>query len=148
MSLSKDGKSLVTVSSVYRDAKIQVSINKQTEIVGAELKWWNTQSGEFVRRLPLGQEDIGRVEANWAPTGNLMALVEHYGRGHYVIVDQPGDPDRRPNNRHWVNVQDVYLRLLDAQSRERRVKVEGAEKSYYDQVTYIGRMGFYPLSNL
>lgn len=140
ISFSNDGKSLITISSVYRDSKIQVSVNKQTEIVGAELKWWDTQSGEFVKRFPLGQENIWRLEADWAPTSNLVALVEHYGRGHYVIVDQPGDPDRRSNNRHWVNVQDVYLRLLDAQSGERRVKVEAGAKSYYDQVTYIGRM--------
>lgn len=147
MSFSNDGKSLITLSSVYRDSKIQSSVYKRPDMIGAELKWWDTQSGEFVKRWPVGKEDIWRLEAKWSPTGDLMALVEHYGRGHDVIVDQPGDPDRRPDRRHRVNVEDVYVRLLDAQSGERRVKVEGADKSYYDQVTFLGRMAHPAFSN-
>lgn len=135
MTFSKDGKSMITISTEYHDSKIQSSVKKPSETVRAELKWWDTQSGEFVKRLPLGEEGILSVEASWSPTGDVLALVERYSRGHLAPrIENPTVFTR------WVNVEDLYLRLLDAQSGERRVKVESGEQSYYDQVTYLGRM--------
>jgi len=135
LNFSKDGKSLVSISSVYRDSKIQSSVKKKSETVGAELKWWDTQSGDFVKGLPLGEEGIWFVEAGWSPTGDLLALVEHYEHGHYESI-----PGFGPLIQRWVSVQDIYLRLLDAKSGERRVKLENDEQSYSNKVTYTGRM--------
>jgi WD40 repeat protein len=140
MTFSNDAKSLITISTEYRDSKIQSSVTRPSETVRAELKWWDTQSGEFVKRLPLGEEGIWKVEASWSPTGNLLALVEHYSHGHYADIEDPGALTQRRVIQRWVNVQEIYLRLLDAQSGERRVKVEKGDQSYSDQVTYLGRM--------
>lgn len=135
VSFAKDGKSVITVSTVYRDSTIRSSVKKQSETAGAELKWWDTQSGNFVKRLALGEEGIWFVEAGWSPAGDLLALVEHYGRGHYESI-----PGLGPLNQRWVSVQELYLRLLDAESGERRLKVESDEQSYSDKIAYIGRM--------
>src|SRR5688572_2383027 len=143
MAFSKDGKSVITISTEYRDSKIQSSVKKASETVRAELKWWDTQSGEFVKRLPLGEEGIWRVEAGWSPAGDVLALVEHYGRGHYASIqdrEDRGPFNDRPVISRWVNLEDVYLRLLDMQSGERRMKVENGDQTYYDQVTQLGRM--------
>jgi len=135
VSFSKDGKSVITISTVYRDSKIQSSVKKATETVSAELKWWDAQSGEFVKRLPLGDQDLWFVEAGWSPAGDLLALVEHYGRGHYEPI-----PGFGPLIQRWVSIQELNLRLLDAKSGEPRAKVERGEQIYSSKVTYLGRM--------
>src|SRR5688572_2467469 len=135
MAFSKDGKSVITISTEYRDSKIQSSVKKASETVRAELKWWDTQSGEFVKRLPLGDQDLWFVEAGWSPAGDLLALVEHYGRGHYEPI-----PGFGPLIQRWVSIQELNLRLLDAKSGEPRAKVERGEQIYSSKVTYLGRM--------
>jgi len=50
MAFSKDGKTVLTVSTEYRNEKIQNSIRKRDDTVTAELKSWDTESGEFVTR--------------------------------------------------------------------------------------------------
>ena len=137
VAFAKDGKTLITLSSIYRDSKIQSSIKKGSETVRAELKWWETQSGEFVKRLPLDDEDIWFFEASWSPTGDRLALVEHYGRGHYESF-----PGLAPLSQRWVTVQELYVRLRDAKSGERTVKVEDGDQSYSERVTRIGRMTY------
>lgn len=139
MTFSKDGKSVITISTEYRDSKIQSSVRKPSETVRAELTWWDTQSGEFLKRLPLGEEGIWSVEASWSPTGDLLALVEHYGRGHYASIEDRGAFSKPGVTSRWANAQEVHLKLLDAQSGERRVKVESGDQTYYDRVTYLGR---------
>ena len=75
MTFSKDGKSLITISTEYRNSKIPSSVRKPSETVRAELKWWDTHSGEFVKRFPLGEEGIWIVEAGWSPE---LDLGTHY----------------------------------------------------------------------
>ena len=58
MTFSKDGRSLLTVSTEYREAKIQASIKDRNEKVYAELKWWDVESGEFINKLSLGEEGV------------------------------------------------------------------------------------------
>ena len=140
MTFSRDGKSVITVSTEYRDLKIQSSVKNSSETAGAELTWWDAQSGEFVKRLPLGEEGIATAEASWSPSGDLMAFVDRYGRGHYVTVEDPGAFNQRRSYQRWVSVEEVNLRLLDMHSGERRVKVESGQQSYSDQVTYLGFM--------
>lgn len=140
MTFSKDGKSIITISTSYGDSKIQSSVKKQSETVSAELTWWDTQSGAFVKRLPLGEEGVWRIEASWSPSDDLLALVEHYGRGHYASIEDRGPFSEPTVSSRWVDAQDLYLRLLDARSGERRVKVEGGDQSYYGRVTQLGRM--------
>ena len=141
MAFSKDGKTVLTVSTEYRNEKIQNSIRKRDDIVTAELKSWDTESGEFVTRVPLGEEGISSVEASWAPTGDVLALVERYSRRQLAPVETPGgfSPQRIVSG--WMYVEDLYLRLLDAQSGERRVKVESGDQTYHGQLTYLARMG-------
>lgn len=146
MTFSKDGKSVITISTEYRDPKIQSSVKKRNETVRVELKWWDTQSGEFVKRLALGEEGIRRVEASWSPPGNLLALVEHYGRGNYAPTAEPGGSNQGGLRWRWVNVDNLHLKLLDAQSGARRVKLEGGDQTYYAEAINFARMAHPKLS--
>ncbi|HEV2835869.1 MAG TPA: WD40 repeat domain-containing protein [Pyrinomonadaceae bacterium] len=141
MAFSKDGKSVLTVSTEYRNEKIQNSVRRRDDIVTAELKWWDTESGEFVKRLPLGEEGVSSVEASWAPFGDVLALVERYSRRQLAPMETPGGfgPQRIVSG--WIYVEDLYLRLLDAESGERRVKVESGDQTYHGQLSYLARMG-------
>lgn len=90
MRFSQDGRSLITVSTEYRDSKIQGSIKDRQEKVYAELKWWNVETGEFIKKLPLGEEGITSLEAVWTPGGDRFALIERYVKRQLTQVNMPG----------------------------------------------------------
>src|SRR5215217_5517066 len=48
MSFSKDGKSLITVSTEFRKPKTQPSDKEEPDPQTAEIKWWDVHSGEFL----------------------------------------------------------------------------------------------------
>ena len=50
LTFSRDGKSVVTVSTEYREQKVPTKVKERNEKVVAELKWWNAQSGEFIKK--------------------------------------------------------------------------------------------------
>ena len=51
LTFSPGGKSIITLSTEFHEAKIQASVKDRNEKVNAELKWWNIQTGEFIRKL-------------------------------------------------------------------------------------------------
>lgn len=140
MTFSKDGRSLITISTEYRERKIQTSVRARNEKVFAELKWWDVQTGEFMKKLPLGEEGVTSVEATWSPDGNAFALVERYISWQLTRLNEPGvfNPRITPN---FDTVEEVNLRLLDTETAERRVKIEDVEKTFYGRHVWLfGRL--------
>ncbi|MEN3327419.1 MAG: hypothetical protein V7638_2226 [Acidobacteriota bacterium] len=135
MSFSKDGKLLVTISTESTRPKTQPSDKAEPDPQTAEIKWWDVNSGEFLRRKLLGSEGIWSVEASWSPAGDVVALIERYSRGLWV-------PSTRPQSiaSDWVNNVELKLGLFDAQSLETRRKIEGGEQRGTGQFAFFVRM--------
>ena len=128
LTFARDGKSVVTVSTEYRDQKVPTKVRDRNTKVLAELKWWNAQSGEFIRKVTLdAEEGLANVEATWSPNGDTLALIERYEFAQMII------PEATYNRRILIPSYDILheinLKLLDAQTGERRVKLEDASRS-------------------
>ena len=136
LTFSKDGRSLITVSSEFRESSIQASIKERREKVFAELKWWDVQSGDFIRKLPLAEEGITSLEAAWSPDGDVFALVERYSRSQFTSRQVPtfGNQMTPPV---FDAVESVNLKLLDAQTGERKAKVEDVDKTFYGRLILL-----------
>jgi WD40 repeat protein len=130
LTFSPDGQTLITVSTEIREKKIQTDVKDRARKVYGELKWWNAQTGEFIKKLPLAEEGIGSLEAAWSPNGNVLALVERFSRATLMSVPERGAFNQQVFNPGWVIVEEVEIKLLDAQTGERSVKVEDASRSY------------------
>jgi len=134
MSFSKDGKSLITVSTEFRKPKTQPSDKEEPDPQTAEIKWWDVHSGEFLRRELLGSEGIRSVEASWSPAGDVVALIERYARGQWEpVVRQTVSTD-------WAHIAELKLGLFDAHSIERRSKIEGGQQLATGETAFLVRM--------
>jgi WD40 repeat protein len=141
MTFSKDGRSLITVSTEFRESKIQGSIKNRQEKVFAELKWWNVETGEFIKKLPLAEEGITSVEATWSPDGNALALIERYVRRQLTQLGIPGAFNQQMSIPGFEMVEEVDLKLLDAETGQRKVKVDDVDKSFYGRAVWLfGRL--------
>lgn len=129
LTFSRDGASLITVSTEYRESKIQSSVKDRDEKVFGELKWWNAQTGEFIKRVAVGNEGVRSMEATWSPNGELLALVERRTERQLTDISELGAMNQRRIFSGFVNQEETDLRLLDAQTGQRRVKLEDASKS-------------------
>ena len=128
LTFSRDGKSVITVSTEHREQKVPTKVRDRNEKVFVELKWWNVQSGEFIRKsLVETEERVASVQAAWSPNGEVLALIERYALGQLTIPDT-GFRGRLISQSFEI-VHEVNLKLLDAQTGERRVKVEDASRS-------------------
>ncbi len=129
LNFSADGKTLVTLSTEHRAQKVPTKVRDQREDVLAELKWWNAESGEFIRRVSLEVErGLISVQATWSPNGDVLALVERYAVSQ-LIASQQGIVDGRIMGPGFETLREVNLKLLDAQTGARRVKLEDASRS-------------------
>ena len=141
MTFSKDGRSLLTVSTEFRERKIQASIRDRNEKVFAELKWWNVESGEFIKKLPLAKEGVSSIEAAWTPNGESFALVERYLRYQITNLGPPGAFSQQVTMPIFETVAQVDLKLLDAETGERKVKVEDVDKIFSGRLIWLfGRL--------
>jgi WD40 repeat protein len=141
MTFFRDGRSLITVSTEHRDSKIQSSVKDPQEKVFAELKWWNVQSGEFIKKFPLGEEGITTVDGAWSPDGSVFALAERYLRRQVTQLNVPLGVAQQLRLPSFESVADVDLKLLDAQTGQRKVKVEDAERTFYARLAGLfGRL--------
>ncbi|HXQ73955.1 MAG TPA: WD40 repeat domain-containing protein [Pyrinomonadaceae bacterium] len=137
LTFSKDGRSLITVSSEFRESSIQASIKERREKVFAELKWWDVQSGDFIRKLPLAEEGITSLEAAWSPGGDVFALVERYTKSQFTSRQVPTFGNQMITPPVFDAVESVNLKLLDAQTGERKAKVEDVDKTFYGRLILL-----------
>ena len=128
LTFSRDGGSLITASTEYRESKIQSSVKDREEKVYGELKWWNTQTGEFIKKIPVSGEGVRSMEATWSPDGDLIALVERRTERQLTDISEMGAMNQRRIISGFVNQVETELKLLDAQTGERKVKLEDASK--------------------
>jgi len=137
MSFSKDGKSLITVSTEFHKPKTQPSDREEPDPQTAEIKWWDVNSGEFLRRVSLGTEGIRSVEASWSPAGDVFALVERYARRQWK-------PSTRPQSiaSDWASIVELKLGLFDAHSIERRSKIEGGQQIAMGETAFLVRIAY------
>jgi len=133
MSFSKDGKSLITLSTEFRKTKTQPSNKTEPDPQTAELKWWDVHSGEFLRRVSLGSEGINSVQASWSPAGDVVAIVERYSPGQWI----PGQQILESN---WVNTSELKLGLFDVDTLKRRSKIEGGQQTVAGQAAFFARI--------
>ena len=136
VAFSKDGRSLITVSTESRKPKTKPSDIEEPDPKTAALKWWDVQSGEFLRRELLGKEGIGSVEANWSPAGDVLALIERYAPGQYV----PVVIGEQPIGSRWMGTVELKLGLFDAHSLERRNKIEGGQQTVFGEAAFLARL--------
>jgi WD40 repeat protein len=141
ITFSRDGKSVITVSTDILEPKIQTSVKDRRQKVVAELRWWDAHSGEFIKKIPLADERVFSLEAAWSPAGDVMALVERYSEAFIAPDPYRGAFGQRIMVTGWVQVRELQLKLLDAQTAQKRVKVEDAEQTYQGQLAYLyGRL--------
>src|SRR5689334_14438367 len=129
LTFSRDGGSLITASTEYRESKIESSVKDREEKVFGELKWWNAQTGEFVKKISVGNEGVRSMEATWSPNGELLALVERRTERQLTDISELGAMNQRRILSGFVNQEETELRLLDAQTGQRKVKLEDASRS-------------------
>ena len=135
MSFSKDGRSLITVSTEFRKPKNKPSNKEDPDPQTAEVKWWDVHSGEFLRKKSLGNEGIDSVEAGWSPAGDVVALIERYSPGQWVPVVR-----ERMVESDWFNRVELKLGLFDVQTLEKRKKIEGGQLSAVGEPTFFARI--------
>jgi WD40 repeat protein len=141
LTFSKDGRALITVSTESRERKIQASVRDRNQKFYAELKWWNVETGEFIKKLPLGEEGVA-VEAAWTPNGDAFALVERYWRRQLTTFSPTGAWSQIPMS-VFDSIQEVNLKLLDAETAERKVKLEDGGKTFHGPlVWFFGRLQY------
>ena len=136
LAFSKDGKSLITVSTEFNKPKTKPSDKEDPDPQTAALKWWDVQSGDFLRRELLGKEDIDSVEASWSPAGDVFALIERYSPGQYVPIMR----GEQAIASRWVNTVELKLGLFDAHSLERRNKIEGGQQTVFGEAASFARL--------
>ena len=137
LAFSRDGKTLTTVSTEYHESKIQSKVRDREEKIVGELKWWNTQTGEFIKKVSVAEESLAGLEATWSPAGDLIALVERRAQGQLTDITVPGAFGQQTTVARYVSFDETELRLLDAQTGERRIKLEDASTR---QRAYLGRL--------
>ena len=135
MSFSKDGSSLITISTEFRKPKTKPSDTTNQDPKTAELKWWDVRSGEFLRKVSLGSEDIDSVEATWSPSGDVLALIERYSPDQWVAVVTQSRVESE-----WVNDVELKLGLFDAHSLKTRTKIEGGQQTTRGATVFLARL--------
>ena len=130
VSFSPDGQSLITASTEFREEKIATNPKDRKGTVVAELKWWNTKTGEFSKRVSLPGQGRSGLSASLSPDGNIVATVERYTERRIDIFDD-GVPNllgigrvRRPMT-GWGVSQGVEIKLLDVENGNTKVKLDG-----------------------
>lgn len=139
LTVSPDGKSLVTLSTEFRETKIQSSAKDRDEKVRAELKWWNVQTGEFIRKVTVGHEGIESVEAAWSPAGDTLAVIERYRERQLTQLEERGAFNPRIVRPGQAYNLELELQLLDAQSGQKKIKLEDSTR------TSRGRTAWFPV---
>jgi WD40 repeat protein len=134
ISFTKDGGSLITVSTEFHKPITQPPRGTNEDPRTTELKWWDVHSGEFLRKVTLGSEGINSVEASWSPAGDVVAVIERYPRGQFMpVVGQMISSE-------FVSGVELKLGLFDAQSLEARARIEGGRLMSRGEATFLARM--------
>jgi len=127
VSFSPDGHILLTGSSgVHRD-KIAEKRSSRNGKGFAELKWWDSQTGEFMKRFEIPDEDLMSVAATYSPDGKFLAAIDQ--RVQMMMMFQTRQPSdfSLPPTMGRARGSMKYLstvKLLDARTGETILKLK------------------------
>jgi hypothetical protein len=79
VSFSPDGRTLLTGSTGVHQDKIAEKKKRYPWMNRrrfAELKWWDSQTGEFKQRFEFRGEDLISVAATYSPDGKFLAATD------------------------------------------------------------------------
>ncbi|HEY3581850.1 MAG TPA: hypothetical protein VGK82_14950, partial [Pyrinomonadaceae bacterium] len=131
LTFSRDGQEIITASTEYRQAKIQSSVKDlDAEKITGELKWWNAQTGEFIKKVTIAKEGVRTLDATWSPAGDLIALAERRSERQLTQFSEVDALRQRRIYPRSISFEETELKLLDARTGERRLKLEDAHKSH------------------
>ncbi|HWN10187.1 MAG TPA: WD40 repeat domain-containing protein [Pyrinomonadaceae bacterium] len=87
ISFSPDGGTLISSSTEFRTARLQQKARSREGETFAELKWWDSRTGELKKKQVLPDEDMSAIRATQSPDGKLLALSRPGGQGvPYVTI--------------------------------------------------------------
>ena len=76
VSFSPDGRTLLTGSTgVHRDKVAEKTPSWRYRARFAELKWWDSQTGEFKQRFEISGEEMLGVKVTYAPDGKFLVAT-------------------------------------------------------------------------
>jgi WD40 repeat protein len=125
LGFSGDGKTVITASTEYRDSKIKSSVKDRDQKIVGELKWWDTQTGEFIKKVSVGVDGLHSLEASVSPGGDVAALIERSSDVQVTPVE-PGGSGLGPIFTTRISTVKTELKLLDAQTGQRKIKLDDA----------------------
>ncbi len=134
VSFASDGKTLVTSSAGIHSNRIQERPRARDGTRFAELKWWDTQTGELKQRVELPGENWMKVIAMHSPNGQLLATVEYRSPTMSSMFSTlPGGRQDFPFSQAMSGASVVFdadLNLLDARTGEVKLKLKPNLTSY------------------
>ena len=132
VSFTPDGHYLITSSTEFRESTIQAKPRDRQGNVITEMKWWETSSGNFIRKIPLGER--GGLETVLSPDGKTIAVIQHcIGTGETDLCVEPlGAPFeliRRYTSRQ-IFFDSFEVRLYDAETGLQKRKFSAVANSF------------------
>lgn len=128
ISFSPDGNTLISSSAEFRAAKLQQKARSRDGETSAELKWWDSRTGELRQKFVLPDDTMHYIRATQSPDGKLLALSRHSGqpvptfRGFRRFEPMIPGPDLVFASPWWLET--MRMRLVDAQTGELKHKLD------------------------
>lgn len=132
ISFSADGSTLISGSTEFRNVKLQQKVRSREGESSAELKWWDTRTGDLKRKITLPGDDSYSVRAMQSPDGKQLVLAE-YSWQPLPTFSSPGYGARFPSMRDIIVLRGAYLpralfkiemKVVDAASGELKFKLD------------------------
>jgi len=132
ISFSPDGDTLISSSAEFRTAKLQQKARLRDGETSAELKWWDSKTGELRQKLVLPAEGLNSIRATQSPDGKLLALSEPFVQNLSSRMNPMFPPMAQRNfdlifrESYWGNwsFYSVRMKLVDAQTGELKHKLD------------------------
>ncbi len=131
ISFSADGSTLLSGSTEFRSVKLQQKASSREGVSSAELKWWDTRTGELKRKITMPGEDSYSVRAIQSPDGRQLVLAEYFWQP-VPSFSSPRYGSRLPSMRDITGVRGsswpralfkVEMKVVDAESGELKFKL-------------------------
>ncbi len=126
---SPDGNTLISTSSEFRTAKLQQKARSREGETFAELKWWDSRTGELKKKQVLQDENMFAIRATQSPDGKLLALSKPSGQSlpHLAVQRPEGIGPGRAGSFYPRTEWTFYMtrmQLVDAQTGELKHKLD------------------------
>ncbi|HXI22558.1 MAG TPA: hypothetical protein VNG71_01705 [Pyrinomonadaceae bacterium] len=128
VSLSPDGRTLVTASAGVHREKIAEKATSHRGRSFNELKWWDPQTGDLKQRVEFPDQELVSLAAQYSPDGRLLATIENRLSTGLFTDDIPISlrgllPESILSTRSAYF--DAQLKIVDARTGEIRLKLKG-----------------------